>query len=695
VALPISITGGTIATEGGVFAGRTGEFSTLASNSTGGIIDAFAEKASDVFEKRTATRIFDSHQDIALKSIEGGQFPRFDENQNLYGFTLFQFKRGFFGGGWAPLNVNSLLGSDLNSLASGMLGGDQVANVQSYFFNMHPKSMNVSEPFATHIVPTQGGGMYVESQGVLLRQMTLTGTTGYRPAMTHVVTQNPDNVIPHTLNEPTGYLNFLKLRNLFRNYSDLKRTKSLSYKTYMIFYNNKEQEAWFFEPDTFTTNRDSSSPFTYDYNISGKLIQKVNFSTIVSKLSSDPTSVHFQVASMRRGAALLNGIIGRAVPAVGDDAIGETLNLVSKYLSYLNDVDDFVMSTTELLSGVMGLGPAAVSAVVGAAWEAKNSLNSIFGISEGSQSRYEKIFGKSADYTTAFSQYVKTMLYADHLINDTAKAVMKIFSPQGVEEMNALSVGAGRAANGVRGITNQPKGGVSSNSSYLNDSEHMMVPATIPDGEIDPEGFVADLTGDSSPELFEFTMMYNDLQYPYISQTPTYQTGFNKFLTAGDILYVPVPIEHTEGDINTMINPAKAVSSTYEEVLGRDLLLIKSTMGTTGVSEFNLSISPHGDLDIIGGKDNMKQAIDIKLNTERGELRLHPGFGMIPVIGRKGTNNLTFNLYLSLNDTMLSDGRIKELTDTFVNISGDTVSVKTNVHIIGHVPYIPLVLTMS
>ena len=90
-------------------------------------------------------------------------------------------------------------------------------------------------------------------------------------------------------------------------------------------------------------------------------------------------------------------------------------------------------------------------------------------------------------------------------------------------------------------------------------------------------------------------MMYNDLQYPYISQTPTYQTGFNKFLTAGDILYVPVPIEHTEGDINTMINPAKAVSSTYEEVLGRDLLLIKSTMGTTGVSEFNLSISPHGE----------------------------------------------------------------------------------------------------
>ena len=91
----------------------------------------------------------------------------------------------------------------------------------------------------------------------------------------------------------------------------------------------------------------------------------------------------------------------------------------------------------------------------------------------------------------------------------------------------------------------------------------------------------------------------------------------------------------------------------------------------------------------------MVQAIDIKLNTERGELSPHPEFGIVPVVGHKGTNNLTFNLYLSLNDTMLSDGRIKELTDTTVSVSGGTATVKTKVNVVGRLPAIPLRFSMG
>ena len=152
-------------------------------------------------------------------------------------------------------------------------------------------------------------------------------------------------------------------------------------------------------------------------------------------------------------------------------------------------------------------------------------------------------------------------------------------------------------------------------------------------------------------------------------------------------------VEFSTGDINTVINPSKSAMSTYEEVLGRDIRLIKSTQATTGVNEFNLSISPDGDLELIAGKDNIKQAIDIKLNIERGELTMHPGFGIVPVVGHKGTLNTTFNLHLSIYDTLLSDGRIKELTNTIVSVSGDKVSVKTRAHVIGHIPY--MILTME
>ena len=679
-----SITGGSVATSFGTANSATNVASNSFSNEFPGV-DAFTPKASDIFEKRTVTRIFDSHQGIALQSIEGGQFPRFDENQNLYGFTIFQFKRGVFGGGWAPINIASLLGSDLGSVASGMLGGDQVANVSSYFFNVHPSAINLSEPFATHLVPTQGGGVYAESQGSILRQITIAGTTGYRPALVHTPTPANDKTIPHTVNEPTGYLNFLKLRNLFRNYSDLKKRKSLAYKTYMIWYNNKEQEAWFFEPSEFTTNRDSSSPFTYEYNISGTLIQKVNFSTIVNKLAPDPTSVHFWVASMRRSARLLNGFFG-LIPGVGDDAVGEALEGAGQFLGKLDDLDNFVMSVVETGFGVIGTGALLAGTISTLGWQVRNQLNSAFGFEGDVQGRYENIFGPSADYDTAFNQTLKTMLSIDHLISEATKAATKLLSPEGVAELRAVSAGSGRAAQGGRGTLN---GG----QEYLDNSNNNMVPVAVPQNVEDAQTWVESQTNE--PSAWAITVLYNDLQYPYISQTPTYQTGFSKFLLPGDVIYIPMGLEYVEGDINTLINPAKAAMATYEEILGRDIRLIKSTHSTTGVSEFNLSISSTGDLDIIVGKENIKQAIEIKLNTERGELTPHPQFGIVPVIGNKGTLNLNFNLYLSLNDTMLSDGRITELTDTYVRTSGDKILVQTKAHVIGHVPYIPLLINMG
>ena len=679
------ISGGPIAQAGGLVSGLMDAGS--ASVAGMGFFDALTPKASEIFEKRTATRIFNTHQKIALENIEGSQFPKFDENQNLYGFTIFQFKSGFFGGGWAQVNVNTLLGFDMGSAASGLLGGDQVANVQSYFFNMHPSSINLNEPFATHLVPTQGGGVYAESQGSILKQLTLSGTTGYRPARVHTVTSELDNVIEHEVDEPTGYLNFLKLRNLFRNYSDLKRTKSLAYKTYLIWYNNKEQEAWFFEPSEFTTSRDASSPFTYDYHISGTLIQKVNFSTIVNTLHPDPNSPHFWVASMRKSAALVNGIVGNLFPIMGDDVIGEIFGVASSFLELVDDVDNFITQMVMTGAGFMALPLLAVGMAGALVWEVKNKINTLF----SDEGKYSTMFGLS-NAQAGQDLFAKDSIWAqlinlDNALSGTYKSMTKLLVPEGISKLRAsTSVSAGRLAE-------NNKADINTNPEYLDDGSKDWKPFAAPTPDEDFEAWVYEKTGNA--QAFDAVVLYNNLQYPYITETPSYQNGFNKFLTPGDIIYLPMEKEYISGDINTVINPAKAALNTYEEILGRDLKLTKLTQATTGVSEFNLSISPNGDLDIIVGKDNIEQAIDIKLNTERGELMSHPGFGIVPVVGHKGSKNVTFNLHLSLYDTMLSDGRIKELTDTYVNISGDKASVKTKVHVIGHVPYVPLVLTMG
>jgi hypothetical protein len=236
--------------------------------------------------------------------------------------------------------------------------------------------MNVSEPFATHIVPTQNGGFFAESQGVVLRTLTIAGTTGYRPSLSSVPSDRQDGTIPHQQGEPTGFLNLLKLRNLFRNYSDLKKNKNKAYSLYMVWYNNKEQEAWFFEPTSFVTNRDAASPFTYNYTITGTLTQKVNFSTVVSTVAPDSKSVHMQVAAMRRGASIINGILSNAFPKLGDDVIGDVFTTANKFLEHVEKIDTTVTQMGRNVHGVVNVLPALLVGVSSFAAAFSKSWNS-------------------------------------------------------------------------------------------------------------------------------------------------------------------------------------------------------------------------------------------------------------------------------------------------------------------------------
>ena len=652
----------------------------------GSVLDALGPKASEIFETRSATGIWESHQEIATLNIGGAAHTGFSENENLYGFSIFKFQKGFTGG-WSSADVNSLLGMDLNS----MLGEDKLRQASSYFFNLHPKAINVTEPFATHIIPTQGGGIYTESQGIILRPMTITGTTGYRPSIAGQSSTDRSNVIPWTAGEETGYLNFLKLRNVFRNYADLKKDNSLSYKVYMVWFNNREQEAWFFEPSNFTTVRDASSPFTYTYTISGTLTQKVNFSTIVNTINPDPTSPHFQIAAMRRSASMLNGILSYLVPGLGDDVVGEALQAGRQLLNIAAEIDQVATNVHMTLAGVASL-PALIAGSFAAAGRLFASKWDTLSENQAALWGADNV----AEWGENWSVSSKKFLDGSYAANSLQHAAGKLAQPEILTQIAPLSSPASKGAATGGANSSVPKTALAFGNKVqdlLEDPAIGWGGVQVSDGDQTIEDLCEQHLGDASAA--DAVAVYNNLDSPYITTTPSYIKGNNKVLTQGDTIYLPFPKEIISGDINTKINPAKASLSLYEEALGRDIRLTKSTQATTGVSEFNLSISPTGDLDVIAGSNNIKQAIEIKLNTERGELSIHPQFGLVPVMGQKGTKFLNLDLYLSLHSTMLSDGRIKELVGTRVNTTGDKVSVQTKVYVIGQVPYVPLSFTLG
>ncbi len=171
-----------------------------------------------------------------------------------------------------------------------------------YYFTVPPKSHEMTEPYATNIIPTQNNGKFIESQGVILRDITITGTTGLRPnklsrdavpflkeiplfgAALSSATDDIAGLVSSTLTpgglpnskERTGYDDILFLRNIFRKYSDLKN-KEDSFKTLMLWRNAKDADYWVVEPVAFKLLQSASSPMTYDYQISFKTISRFDY----------------------------------------------------------------------------------------------------------------------------------------------------------------------------------------------------------------------------------------------------------------------------------------------------------------------------------------------------------------------------------------------------------------------------------
>ena len=649
----------------------------------GSLFNPLGIEESYLYENRSATRIFDDHQSIAVTNIGGGQSPGFAINDNLYGFSVFQYKTGL-GTGWNVANTESLLGFDLtNSLT----GGDQVANVSSYFFNLHPRAISVSEPFATHIIPTQGSGIYTESQGVVLRTLSISGTTGYRPSIGKVRTNDPSSVVNHQTGEPTGFLNFIQLRNVFRNYSDLKKNPRQTHKFYMIWYNGKEQEAWFFEPTTFLLNRDASSPFTYRYEISGTLTQKVFFSSIVSKVEGSFSGLHFYLDSMRKAQSILTGgLIGNLLSEkAGVGNLADWMNLVNEaHETYDNTVNQL----TGWLSGAVALTNTPALVVSAAVSTAQSFIRTTKKV-EDQFLGFLELFDTPADKLNYADFWRDKVLDFEDFQKKTLRnslEALKIINAEAVEK------GSFNSSYKKKSSSTTPTAMSLYGSGNILPDDIGWEASQIPnDFNLD---FYAFLARKKVPRDFaEVVIDYNGLEYPYISSHPTKKQSMSGVRGPGSFIYIPAEPKPIPQNIYTRLPYSmNRNANVYEETLGRDIKLNKMGSGSGGAT-FSFAISPTGDLDVVQGRKNIEQAIEIKLNTTRGELPLHQGFGFVPIIGVKGTRNLNFNLYLSLNDTMLSDGRIEDLSKVKIQIKEDQTNVSFNANIIASIPYVPVTFT--
>lgn len=155
----------------------------------------------------------------------------------------------------------------------------------NYVALLMPRDESVSEPYATSITFKQGGGIFVESRGQIVKLMRIAGTTGYLPS----VAAPPKTATPSAAGNTyrgslvdtsvdaevaraagSGFAAFHELRSLFRRFGKDRKEGKLNR---LFFFNTKDDEYWEIEPQAFNLARSSRRPFLYDYEIQFTCIQ--------------------------------------------------------------------------------------------------------------------------------------------------------------------------------------------------------------------------------------------------------------------------------------------------------------------------------------------------------------------------------------------------------------------------------------
>lgn len=125
----------------------------------------------------------------------------------------------------------------------------------------------------------------------------------------------------------------------------------------------------------------------------------------------------------------------------------------------------------------------------------------------------------------------------------------------------------------------------------------------------------------------------------------------------------------------------------YDRLFGRDAAILNG----------DLVISPSGDLATVVGSANLKQALETRLATYRGDRPLHPRFGSdhMKAVGRAGTKDELDLLRFEVAHAVASDPRIVSVFDLNVTGENDLFEVDFKAHAIGSSTPSPLNLVVN
>lgn len=580
-----------------------------------------------------------------------------------------------------------------------------------------PRSITQSEDFAISIKPTQGGTTVTHS-GNRYKTLTIEGTTGIAPFRgSGGVNRRTGEAIfqPNQLKYRSGYEVFLRLRNWFRAYYEYKKNQGKAAQSLrLIFKNYKDGEFLIVELENFEMDRQAARPHLYDYKLQLKVLAHLNFMELSNTTTAFESAIEdaTELILQARGVFLRSQGILRQIESTYSSVILEPLRQTTLALKALQgvgltaaDVGSKIINNTvdaaKALAIAVGLAsqfktarttgeldpnlesvnlPNDIeSAVANQGSDFLNTLNEGLLAIDSSEFSDETINAALNEQSEAQqlprSFYTKTIrdltrvrrnaedffnlgsTEYDSLFNRTS--TLKADSSKTItnEELDVLNA-FNDSITAIRLLLSTEDLFKSTFDERIQDminrfdgniilfSNVAVKQINLPQG-ITLERLAQQELGDSTRwgEIVEV----NNLKPPYIVDDPT--STLSNVKKPGDKILIPVPLQNGF----SQVPQAKEIKTTknlndLERSLGTDLKLTK---------DYDLSITPSGDLEVVSGASNLAQAVLLKLSYEPKEVIRYPelGAGILP--GQK------FPALADIQDgvvnTLLQDTRIQSV----------------------------------
>lgn len=608
-----------------------------------------------------------------------------------------------------------------------------------FILHINPTDLQQDEQFSLQITPTQGG-IVVEHNGIVFKNLTISGTTGVHPFRGEGGVTNSGKVIAGEPTLESGYEHFQKLRNYFRAYADKKKTEK-DYR--LLFINKKDNEVFFVEPELFSLKRSASRRFLYDYAIQLRVLGIVE----AKPFTDDPTPGIFEKIDnfindvtekltiargvMLKNQSILTNIEGniaqtfleplrqitlacKATAGVAYTALDMPSSLknslsqgTKKYfwdaINSLKQVGDAGLLNTSLpkntyrmsqknFDSIDALGPAVVN---------KLPLTNL-------TSNEQQAFNSDVSMAQNNSrQFYETFKVTSTRISDNAAEYFGLGSPaynEFIGRQQTFVPTAGRKPSNDEADVLDAFNVIEDSMNYLlatnllfkhtlerdinqisqlsNQHVNVAMPQSAIEIIIPFDTTLEDLAGKylGTPERWIDIAVLNDLKPPYIQEGSIDLRVKNP----GDKLLIPSSQQPFKFDIPvTKDYPITHNLSPAEKNLGVDLKLS---------AEFDLVFTNTGDYALIAGPQNAGQAVIIKLSIEKGSLKYHTDIGASLSIGEKMVN--ADAVRDEVTEAILKDPRFEKINNIAINITGNTIEMRIDLKVRGIQQPIPLTLPL-